>query len=137
MQPNRNEVLFHVNFITNEVILNSVLDLFVKNFNYDDIDKLTDTISNAYDSLKIPTIVHIIESIDKLYRDSKDRKKLYTIHDYRYRTLITTSGTITFRTTYYKRKKNDGILNSYYCYILDILNVSSKSRLPTKLTLSF
>ena len=72
MQPNRNEVLFHVNFITNEVILNSVLDLFVKNFNYDDIDKLTDTISNAYDSLKIPTIVHIIESIDKLYRDLID-----------------------------------------------------------------
>ena len=79
--------------------------------------------------MKIPTIVHIIETIDKLYRDSKDRKKIYKIHDYRYRTLIASNGTITFKTTYYSRKINDGILNSHYCYILDLLNIPSKARM--------
>ena len=45
--------------------------------------------------------------VDEAYRNSKQRKKIFKIHDYRYRTLITSVGVLTFKTTYYERKKKD------------------------------
>lgn len=92
------------------------------------IDSLTEVVSSFLSSLKSGIIVIIIEKPDELYRKPNGRKKLYIIHDYRYRTLITTTGTITFKHTYYKQRKEKNLPN-YYSYISHILEIDSYARM--------
>lgn len=66
------------------------------------------------------TIVIFIESIDKTYRDSKERKdKLYVNVKSDPRTIYTIFGEITFNRTYYRYKTE----NKYYYFVDDVLGL--------------
>ena len=110
--------------------LQEIFNLLMNKVTSFNIDSLTTTISDEFDKLKLSTLVKLIEMIDEAYRNSKQRKRIFIIHDYRYRTLITSAGELTFKTTYYERKKKDPALSNYYCYILDILGIEARSRMP-------
>ena len=63
-------------------------------------------------------IVEFIETIDKIYRESSERKKnLYINSKSDPRTIYTIFGEITFTRTYYKYKDE----NKYYYFIDDVL----------------
>ena len=112
--------------------LQEIFNLLMSKVTSFNIDILTTTISDEFDKLKISTIVNLIEMIDEDYKNSKQRKRIFKIHDYRTRTLITSVGEITFKTTYYERKKKDPALPDYYCYILDILEIESRARMTNE-----
>ena len=112
-----------------KLTLQEIFNLLMSKVTSFNIDTLTTTISDEFDKLKLSTLVKLIEMVDEAYRKSKQRKKVFKIHDYRTRTLITSVGELTFKTTYYKRKKTDPGLSNYYCYILDILGIESRARM--------
>lgn len=112
-----------------KLTLQEIFNLLVSKISSFNIESLTTTIFDEFDKLKLSTLVKLIEMVDEAYRNSKQRKKIFKIHDYRYRTLITSVGILTFKTTYYKRKKKDPSLSDYYCYILDILQIESRTRM--------
>lgn len=65
-------------------------------------------------------IIEFITSIDKIYRESKERKKKYYINIKNdSRTIYTIFGEITFTRTYYKYKNED----KYYYFIDDVLGL--------------
>ena len=112
--------------------LQEIFNLLMTNVTSFNIDSLTTTISDEFDKLKLTTLVKLIEMVDEAYRKSKQRKRVFKIHDYRTRTLITSVGELTFKTTYYERKKKDPSLSNYYCYILDILEIESRTRMTNE-----
>jgi len=65
------------------------------------------------------SLIAIFEAIDKGYKDSSDRKRLYHIKAYHERSLMTIFGEITFKRTFYSDKDNQGS----FCYLDSFLGL--------------
>lgn len=111
----------------------SLFNSFLYHFSniLDDKIKLHDLESKIYDStneLNLNVLKDILENIDLTYKQSKKRKKLYSVKDTRSRTLITSLGLIEFNKTYYKSK----IDGKYYSYLEDYLGIDKWAKMTLK-----
>lgn len=87
-----------------------------KVFNY---IRLLDTLDNKLCEIAIKSLTTIIESIDRGFRNSPERRHRYHIKANTTRTIMTIFGEITYRKTIYSYKYKDGS----YCYIDDYLGL--------------
>lgn len=69
--------------------------------------------------ITIESFVILLEHIDCSFAQSCERKNSFIIKDYKFRTLTTVFGTITYRRRYYQNKST----KAYYFYIDDLLDL--------------
>lgn len=85
-------------------------------FNY---IKILDTLDEKLCEIALKSLKTIIESIDRGYKNSPERKRKYYIKAKCKRTIMTIFGEITYNKTVYSNKYNEGS----YCYIDDFLGL--------------
>lgn len=86
---------------------------------------LEENIINIGNTFTTDLYVNFIESLDKDYRNSKQRKQKYRIKEYIHKSLITSIGEIRFKYTAY----NDKLTGERYCYIRDVLSLKPHQKL--------
>ena len=91
--------------------------------------ELEKQISISTNSLNLDILREILEYLDLEYKNSKQRKDLYFVHQTRTRTLITSLGLITFHKTYYKSKNKINGKHQYYSYLEDFLGIDKWAKL--------
>lgn len=79
-------------------------------FNY---INLLSSLDKSLCSIAKESLITILETIDKGYKDSSDRKRKYHVKAHHTRTLMTIFGEITFERTFYSDKYNKGS----FCYL--------------------
>lgn len=120
-----------LSFETKNIIIDSILSKlkeklfdffinFLSNFSKNRYTSFMLNLQNLFFNEIRNIIVSFIESIDKIYRESDERKKkLYINITKDPRTIYTIFGEITFNRTYYKYKEE----NKYYYFIDDVLGL--------------
>jgi len=115
-------------FLINQVInnfkdkLKLVLDKFLNNFSPHRYSNIIFSLQELMNNFNITFLTYYIESLDKQFKDSNERKKKYYINKSDIeRTIVTIFGELTFKRTLYQNK----ITGEYYFYIDDILNIES------------
>ena len=102
--------------------LHDLLEFFINNSSKNRYVDLFTSLQDFSNSFLISFLINYFESLDKSFKDSKERKQKYYINKSNVeRTIVTIFGSVTFRRTLYKEKKT----NKYYFYVDDILNLES------------
>ena len=85
--------------------LHDLLDNFINNFYKNRYINMITSLQDLFNSSIIQFLVYYFEALDKRFRDSIERKKLYYINKSNVeRTIVTIFGEITFKRTLYKNK---------------------------------
>ena len=95
--------------------------------------ELENNIEQSSINFNLNFIKCLLENVDLEYKNSKERKKIYYVHQTFPRTLITSLGLLTFNKTYYRSKtKNNNNKFDYYCYLDDFLDIAKWSKMTER-----
>lgn len=93
------------------------------------LHELEHNISSSTHTLNLDILKQILEHLDLEYKNSKERKDKYYVHQTRTRSLITSLGIVTFNKTYYKSKDKINGKYEYYSYLEDYLGIDKWAKL--------
>lgn len=110
-----------LNNLLKEVFINKIDDIF-NNVNDYSINNYINIISNFDSNLNVflcKALKELFEQLDKVYKNSFERKCKYHIKDYKKRTIFTMFGEVTYYRTFYKSK----VSGKCFCYIDRLLGL--------------
>ena len=112
--------------ILENLIINNFSDILKNNLNRNINENkvfnyiaILDTLDESLCKIAKESLVNIIESLDRGYKNSVERKHSYHIKSHNKRTIMTIFGEITYRKTIYSHK----YFNKFYCFIDDYLGL--------------